>query len=113
MDCVAGGKSLGRSVLIRGNHAGRSELRPELAAAPLNAPPRSSWNLPVDLPAFTLNPLSLRVFNSLYFGRSSRVKSSVVLDYDRFLSPRYRQTVESDVRGSRFSPIPVCHSSRE
>ena len=87
MDCVAGGKSLGRSVLIRGNHAGRSELRPELASAPLNAPPRSSWNLPVDLPAFTLNPLSLRVLNSLYFGRSSRVKSSVVLDYDRFFYP--------------------------
>ena len=87
MDCVAGGKSLGRSVLIRGNHADISELRPELAAAPLRLPPRSSWNLPVDLPAFILNPFSLRVFNSLYFGRSSRAKASMVLDYDRFFYP--------------------------
>ncbi len=101
MDCVASGQSLGRSVLIRGNHATRSELLPELAAAPLDTPPRSSWNLRVDLPAFTLNPLSLRVFNSLYFGRTNRVKSSVVLDYDRFFYPLDTVRQWNRIYGSR------------
>jgi decaprenylphospho-beta-D-ribofuranose 2-oxidase len=66
IDCLARGSALGRSVLFRGEHARRDELDAHHTAAyrPETGPKLA---VPFNLPGFTLNRLSVRAFNSLYF----------------------------------------------
>ncbi|HKP89683.1 MAG TPA: FAD-binding oxidoreductase [Thermoleophilaceae bacterium] len=62
IDCLAGGASLGRSVLIRGDHAGRDEARGRNGALPrprLAAPP---W-----APTGLLNRATIRLFNEAFY----------------------------------------------
>ena len=85
IDCLARGARLGRSVLFRGEHAGRGELPPDLAAAPLSLPRRRVWRVPADFPALALNRLSVAAFNELYWRRNPRREGLV--DYDTFFYP--------------------------
>ncbi len=64
IDCLASGDSLGRSVLIRGNHAKKSEVRSE---NPLDFSAPRGKKVPLDFPDFALNPLSVKAFNALYY----------------------------------------------
>ncbi len=64
IDCLASGASLGRSVLIRGNHASKSAVRGENPLA--FAAPRGK-KVPLDFPDGALNPLSVKAFNALYY----------------------------------------------
>jgi decaprenylphospho-beta-D-ribofuranose 2-oxidase len=62
IDCLAGGASLGRSVLIRGDHAERDEAGGRNGALPrprLAAPP---W-----VPPGLLNRATIRIFNEAYY----------------------------------------------
>jgi decaprenylphospho-beta-D-ribofuranose 2-oxidase len=65
LDVMATGARLGRGVVTVGDHARRDELPRHLAAHPLrvSGPPRLT--IPFDLPALTLNPLSIRLVNAL------------------------------------------------
>ena len=61
IDALATGKSMGRSVLMRGNHAPAAELparefgNPDSATIPPSRPAR--WNLFIDFPSGTLEPV--------------------------------------------------------
>jgi decaprenylphospho-beta-D-ribofuranose 2-oxidase len=66
IDSLARGSALGRSVLLRGEHAQRGELDPHHAAASYHAS-RPKLAVPFYPPSFTLNRLSVRAFNALYF----------------------------------------------
>jgi FAD/FMN-containing dehydrogenase len=80
IDCLARGKNLGRGLFIRGNHTPASE-----APKTLNTPSKKS--IPMDLPSFVLNGLTVKAFNALYYNRQlSRSRSSVV-HYDPFFYP--------------------------
>ena len=62
IDCLSRGAAMGRSVLIRGEHALLAELP--------RKPPRAGnrvWKVGFDLPGFTLNQVSVRAFNALYW----------------------------------------------
>ncbi|MBN1516203.1 FAD-binding oxidoreductase [Candidatus Sumerlaeota bacterium] len=61
IDCLAQGNHLGRSLLMVGEHAGNQ---------PLRLLPNRKLNVPVDFPAFTLNSLSVSLFNSLYYAKT-------------------------------------------
>lgn len=60
IDCLAKGEALGRSLLMVGEHAPDGGLEP-LREARLG--------VPVDMPSCTLNSLSVKLFNALYYGR--------------------------------------------
>jgi len=73
IDALATGKTLGRSVLMRGNHASAAELPTRLQSpksgirSDLVIPVRPNWNLFVDFPSGTLNRLTVQAFNSAYY----------------------------------------------
>jgi FAD/FMN-containing dehydrogenase len=61
IDCLSGGRALGRGILMRGRWA-----RPDEAPRPLPPPP-SRPSLPVLLPEWVISPWSVRAFNALYY----------------------------------------------
>ena len=87
VDGLAGGRSLGRSVLIRGNHAVVDDLSREQATRPLELVRRLSLTVPPQFPDLVLNRFSMRAFNSLYYRRFRQKPVNRVIDYDRFFYP--------------------------
>jgi len=70
IDCVARGKDLGRALIYLGEHAGKDELAAGAAAFPIGKDP--GLRVPVDLPSMTLNRISIRAFNELYYRMGAR-----------------------------------------
>lgn len=87
IDCLARGRSLGRSVLMRGNAMPADELPRRLAAHPFGGPPRAPIGLGVDLPAFVLNPLTMRAFNAAYFHRHPARARGACVPHEAFFFP--------------------------
>ena len=102
IDCLARGRALGRSVLMRGDHATPQELSPggRTAAAGGFSPPRM-LSAPPGLPSGLLSTPALRAFNEVYFRRSPRHEHGrlealhsyfhpldVVGDWNRLYGPR-------------------------
>lgn len=65
IDIFARGPRLGRGVVAFGDHAQCEELPPALARRPLRIARAASLGVPFELPALTLNWLSMRVVNAL------------------------------------------------
>ncbi len=81
IDCVAGGKSLGRGILMKGRWATESE-------APKHAPrPKPRPRLPFDLPEWALGRLSVRAFNELYYRKHFRKETRGLVDPQSFFYP--------------------------
>ena len=85
IDCLARGDSLGRSVLMRANHAAAAEL-PAKVSEPLRVPHRPRLNIPFDLPALALNSYSVGAFNHFYYARH-RTAPCQLVDIDTFFYP--------------------------
>lgn len=67
IDCLARGRSLGRSVLARARHARVDELRGSAARTPLAPPEPFRPVVPFHLPGGLLNAWSVRAFNELVY----------------------------------------------
>jgi decaprenylphospho-beta-D-ribofuranose 2-oxidase len=85
IDCLASGNSLGRSVLMRGNHASAATL-PKKITNPLNLKEKNKLNVPFNLPSFVLNPFSIGLFNTLYYS-SYQDDTTKIVGYDSFFYP--------------------------
>ncbi len=85
IDCLAKGDSLGRSVLIRGNHATPDQLQGRAKADPLVLPKKRKKSIPFNAPNFALNSLSVKAFNALFYRRHK--DSHKIVDYDEFFYP--------------------------
>lgn len=85
IDCLARGRSLGRSILMRGNHATAEEARSNFRdlLEPSSTPRFKAW---FDLPSFTLNSFSIRAFNSLYY-RLHRDATNRLVHFEKFFYP--------------------------
>ena len=85
IDCLARGKSLGRAVLMHGDHATAADARAARHAA---FPPLRPGRLavPIDVPGVFLNPLSMRLFNTVYYAAHGDAAGRLV-DCDRFFYP--------------------------
>jgi decaprenylphospho-beta-D-ribofuranose 2-oxidase len=73
IDCLARGGSLGRSLVYAAEHATRQELEtlgPKASLFPTARAGRVA--VPVELPSFTLNRLSVSAFNELYYRAGAR-----------------------------------------
>ncbi len=68
IDCLARGDALGRSVLYRGDHLSVAEL--PSGRMPFAGGLRRTRQFPIDLPGSALNPISIGLFNTLYYRRA-------------------------------------------
>jgi FAD/FMN-containing dehydrogenase len=85
LDGIARGDGLGRGILMRANDAGLDELPAKARRRALDPPRRPERTLPVHLPGFTLNPLTMRAMNTGYYALHRPGESFV--DFDRYFFP--------------------------
>jgi decaprenylphospho-beta-D-ribofuranose 2-oxidase len=87
IDCLGTGESLGRSLMMLGEHAGRGDLSRRLAATPFKIKPKRKLSVPFDFPSFTLNRFSVRVFNTLYYWVGSHKTGIQLVDWNSYFYP--------------------------
>lgn len=80
IDCLGKGKSLGRGIFFRGNHS--APLFP-----PPSPPSKNKIAIPFDIPVSLVNPLTLRMFNELYFLKKRKPVDPSPVFYEPFFYP--------------------------
>ena len=78
IDCLAKGRSLGRSLLTVGEHASSGPLVAREAAAP---------RIPLDFPRLAMNRLTMGAFNTAYYQRVRRARHTRRIPYEPFFYP--------------------------
>jgi FAD/FMN-containing dehydrogenase len=79
IDCSSGGASLGRGIFQRARWLEDGDLTPHAS--------RGALSMPIDAPGFTLNGLSVRMFNSLYFQLQKSGADHTRMHYGSFFYP--------------------------
>ncbi|MBW8361389.1 MAG: FAD-binding oxidoreductase [Kaistella sp.] len=87
IDCLRKGKNLGRSVMLRGEHAFRHQLPLKLQENPLRLKEKSMPSVPFYLPGFILNSFTVKFFNFLYFNQHHKNRGADYVDYEKFFYP--------------------------
>ncbi len=87
IDALASGRKLGRSLLIRGEHAQRDDLQPERRTDPLHQQARRIATIGFDTPAGLLNGYTARAANMAYWVRNKRRSGQCLVDYQSFFYP--------------------------
>jgi FAD/FMN-containing dehydrogenase len=87
IDCLQKGKNLGRSVMMRGEHAFRHQLPLKLQQNPLRLKEKSTPSVPFYLPGFILNSFTVKFFNFLYFNQHRKNRVADYVDYEKFFYP--------------------------
>lgn len=85
LDTSQTGKGIGKSVLLLGEHAVESDL-PNRKKNPLELPTKKAFGLPFNFPAFTINPLTIKVFNILFYLKNRNTEKSII-DLDTYFYP--------------------------
>ncbi len=85
IDALARGQQLGKGVLIVGNKATTSDLPASLRQAPLKTTPGSKLNLPLYLPDFALNAVTVKGLNAVLYQMQKR--GSGLSHYESFFYP--------------------------
>jgi len=88
IDCLATGRSLGRSVLGRGDHAPLDALPPKARSRPLHFDPHTRLVAPPWVPSGILNRFAMRAFNEAWYRRPAAQR------------PRHLETI-----GAFFHPL--------
>lgn len=83
IDCLSGGKDLGRSVLMLGEHALADELHG--VDSPLRPGLNRELSVPVEFPGFVLNSFTVRAFNAVYYGKA--VSREHLVRYEPYFYP--------------------------
>ncbi|HET6810455.1 MAG TPA: FAD-binding oxidoreductase [Acidimicrobiales bacterium] len=87
IDCLSTGRSLGRSVLTRGDHAPASALPGRRRDDPLAFSPRTRLAAPPWAPSSLLNSMSIRAFNEAWYRRAPRRERGAVHGLAGFFHP--------------------------
>jgi decaprenylphospho-beta-D-ribofuranose 2-oxidase len=85
IDALAIGKTMGRSILMRGNHASAAELPARLRHV-LATPVAPRWNLFIDFPSAALNRLTVKAFNTVYYAAHHTAPRQLV-SFEKFFYP--------------------------
>ena len=78
IDCLAKGAALGRGLVMLGEHAESGQL---------DYKNRSRISLPVQLPSFTLNSVTVKIFNTLYYRLKKSGDHTERVSIDKFFYP--------------------------
>ncbi|MBM7571362.1 FAD-binding oxidoreductase [Aquibacillus albus] len=84
IDCLASGDSLGRSVLMRGDHARLGDL-PATVKEPLQPANKFKVKMPVHAPGIALNYWSISAFNKFYY--ASYKNETKLVEQSSFFHP--------------------------
>jgi FAD/FMN-containing dehydrogenase len=87
IDCLASGPSLGRSLVMLGEHAERADLPAARRKAPFDVPAKRNLSVPFNAPVFALNRFTVRMFNALYFRNGARKAGASLVDWDSYFYP--------------------------
>ena len=87
IDCLQKGKNIGRSILMRGEHAFKHQLPSKLQEKPLRLKKKLNLTVPFYFPNFVLNNLTVRIFNFLYFNKQTKKEVKNNVDYETFFYP--------------------------
>ncbi len=85
IDCLAKGSNLGRSIMMRGEHAETGDLSSAQSDNPLILNKGIHLNVPVSLPSFTLNKFTVSVFNYLIYHKYKN--ETFTSNYNSFFYP--------------------------
>jgi decaprenylphospho-beta-D-ribofuranose 2-oxidase len=87
IDTEARGRSLGRSVLSRGDHATRDQLSGRAARDPVSLPRPPRLTAPMTPPASLVTRATVRAFNELWFRKAPRHRAGELQDVSAFFHP--------------------------
>lgn len=83
VDCMTRGAHMGRAILTRGRHAGAGDV----ATPTLKAPKGPRLFIPFNAPSGLLNPLTVRVFNELWFRSAPKRQDAEPQTLSTFFHP--------------------------
>ncbi len=84
VDCLSKGAALGRSVLMRGNHASRAAAP---GSDPFHVRGQRQKAIPFDFPRIVLNPWSIKAFNAVFYGNPKHTRLGQAVDYNSYFCP--------------------------
>jgi FAD/FMN-containing dehydrogenase len=88
IDCLARGDAMGRSIMMRGEHAVKSELIDfTQQRSPLVPGKGLRLDIPVTFPNIALNHWTMQAFNFVYYNKCRPGKHRRVVDYNSFFYP--------------------------
>ncbi|KIA88335.1 FAD-binding oxidoreductase [Kaistella jeonii] len=87
IDCLQTGNKIGRSILMRGEHAFKHQLPNNLQENPLRLKKKFNPTVPFYFPNFVLNNLTVKLFNLLYFNKQRNKEVKSYIDYETFFYP--------------------------
>ncbi|WP_397542649.1 FAD-binding protein [Roseovarius salis] len=87
IDCLSRGASLGRSIVMLGEHATLEGLPTRYRQMPFGPPPKRKFTLPVNAPGFTLNRWTVRAFNAAYYHANARRAGASYVPWDSYFYP--------------------------
>ncbi len=87
IDCLQTGKNIGRSIMMRGEHAFKHELPKKLHQNPLRLKQKFIPKVPFYFPDFMLNKWSVKLFNYLYYSKQQKKEVKNFVDYETFFYP--------------------------
>ncbi|MFL9834282.1 FAD-binding oxidoreductase [Chryseobacterium terrae] len=87
IDCLQKGKNIGRSILMRGEHAFAHELPQKFSKNPLRLKKKFSPTVPFYFPGFVLNAFTVKLFNLLYYKKQTKKELKNIIDYETYFYP--------------------------
>lgn len=87
LDTLASGRSLGRGIVMAGEHARVEELNPSQRRHPLQLAAKRPLPVPFNLPHQLLNRFTVGMFNRLYYRRAPRNPVTRLVDINSFFYP--------------------------
>lgn len=88
IDCLAKGDAMGRSILMRGEHATVADLVDPMHKKNPLVPKRGlNLDIPINFPNIALNPLSMKAFNFAYYNKCRPGVHKHIVDYNHFFYP--------------------------
>ncbi|WP_312399886.1 FAD-binding oxidoreductase [Chryseobacterium sp.] len=87
IDCLQKGNNIGRSILMRGEHAFQHELPESFKKNPLRLKKKFEPTVPFYFPGFVLNALTVKIFNFLYYKKQSKKEVKSFTDFETFFYP--------------------------
>lgn len=87
IDCLQKGDQIGRSILMRGEHAFLHQIPPKLNDKPLRLQTKFIPTIPFYFPNFVLNNLTVKLFNFFYYRKQAQKVVKNFVDYESFFYP--------------------------